>query len=173
MEPVAVVPDDVPRGDLGGGRARPGLLCGQAGGEFGDPPGQRGLVGGLREAGRVHGFQDGADDSVGDGGEFVSGGGGQAALADGAEGAVRACEADPGLPCPGYDLPAGRGRPGPQQVIDLLPALDAPTVSELHKGRGYAVEAVVPKRVINTLIPALSDAGAGGILELPIAKIVP
>jgi ATP phosphoribosyltransferase len=60
-----------------------------------------------------------------------------------------------------------------EQVIDLLPALDAPTVSELHKGRGYAVEAVVPKRVINTLIPALSDAGAGGILELPIAKIVP
>ena len=38
---------------------------------------------------------------------------------------------------------------------------------------GYAVETVVPKSIINTLIPALKDAGATGILELPITKIVP
>ena len=37
---------------------------------------------------------------------------------------------------------------------------------------GLAVETVVEKRQINTLIPALKDAGATGILELPIAKIV-
>jgi len=32
---------------------------------------------------------------------------------------------------------------------------------------------VVPKSNINVLIPALSDAGASDIIELPIAKIVP
>ena len=35
-----------------------------------------------------------------------------------------------------------------------------------------AVEAVVPKRGVNTLIPALKAAGARDILELPISKIV-
>jgi ATP phosphoribosyltransferase len=37
---------------------------------------------------------------------------------------------------------------------------------------GYAVETVVPKATINTLIPALKDAGATDIIELPLAKIV-
>jgi ATP phosphoribosyltransferase len=58
-------------------------------------------------------------------------------------------------------------------VIDLLPALRAPTVNELFGGGAYAVETVVPKADINTLIPALRDAGATGIIELPILKIVP
>jgi ATP phosphoribosyltransferase len=57
-------------------------------------------------------------------------------------------------------------------VIDLLPSMKAPTVSALHRGGGYAVETVVPKSEINTLIPALRDAGASDILELALAKIV-
>ena len=57
-------------------------------------------------------------------------------------------------------------------VIDLLPAMKSPTVNELYGGAGYAVETVVEKRQINTLIPALSDAGATDIIELPISKIV-
>jgi ATP phosphoribosyltransferase len=57
-------------------------------------------------------------------------------------------------------------------VIDLLPALKSPTVSKLFGEDGYAVETVVAKHDINTLIPALKDAGATGILEIPIAKIV-
>jgi ATP phosphoribosyltransferase len=57
-------------------------------------------------------------------------------------------------------------------VIDLLPSMKAPTVNELNAGAGYAVETVVPKAMINVLIPALSDAGATDIIELPIAKIV-
>ena len=61
----------------------------------------------------------------------------------------------------------------PAQVMDLLPSLKAPTVSQLFGEGGFAVEAVVPKVQMNTLIPALSDAGASGIIELPIAKIVP
>lgn len=58
-------------------------------------------------------------------------------------------------------------------VVALLPSLKAPTVNELHGRQGFAVETVVPKDTINTLIPALSDAGATDIIELPIAKIVP
>ena len=59
-----------------------------------------------------------------------------------------------------------------QTIIDLLPALKSPTVSKLHGEDGYAVETVVPKATINVLIPALSDAGATDIIELPISKIV-
>jgi ATP phosphoribosyltransferase len=57
-------------------------------------------------------------------------------------------------------------------VLDLLPAMKSPTVSQLAGDGGWAVETVVPKDRINTLIPALKDAGASDILELPLAKIV-
>lgn len=59
-----------------------------------------------------------------------------------------------------------------EDVIDLLPALRSPTVSKLAGSDGYALEAVVAKSEINTLIPALKEHGATGIIELPIAKIV-
>lgn len=58
-------------------------------------------------------------------------------------------------------------------VIAVLPSLKSPTVNELFGGAGYAVESVVEKSGINVLIPALSDAGATDILELPISKIIP
>jgi ATP phosphoribosyltransferase len=58
------------------------------------------------------------------------------------------------------------------EVIAVLPALKLPTVSELFGHGGYAVETVVAKGSINTLIPALKEAGATGILEIPITKIV-
>jgi ATP phosphoribosyltransferase len=58
-------------------------------------------------------------------------------------------------------------------VIELLPSMKSPTVSKLFGDGGFAVETVVPKRVINTLIPALEDQGASDIIELPISKIVP
>jgi ATP phosphoribosyltransferase len=58
------------------------------------------------------------------------------------------------------------------RVIAILPALRSPTVSKLFGAEAYALETVVPKDRINTLIPALSDAGATDIIELPISKIV-
>ncbi len=58
-------------------------------------------------------------------------------------------------------------------VIGLLPSMKSPTVSKLFgDDDAYAVEAVVPKSRINTLIPALKDAGATDIIELPLSKIV-
>jgi ATP phosphoribosyltransferase len=56
-------------------------------------------------------------------------------------------------------------------VIDLLPSLRSPTVSELSGG-GFALETVVPKSEINVLIPALKDQGATDILEVALSKIV-
>jgi ATP phosphoribosyltransferase len=61
------------------------------------------------------------------------------------------------------DLPA---------VLALLPAMASPTVTALATGGMQAVETVVAKRGVNTLIPALKAAGARDILELPISKIV-
>lgn len=58
-------------------------------------------------------------------------------------------------------------------VLRLVPAMKTPTVSELAGGAGFAIETVVAKNQINRLIPALKDAGATGILELPISKIIP
>jgi len=58
------------------------------------------------------------------------------------------------------------------KVIEILPAMKSPTVSKLFGESAYAVEAVVPKSDINTLIPALKDHGASDIIELPITKIV-
>jgi ATP phosphoribosyltransferase len=57
-------------------------------------------------------------------------------------------------------------------VLALLPAMASPTVTELAQGGMRAVETVVAKRGVNTLIPALKAAGARDILELPISKIV-
>ena len=58
------------------------------------------------------------------------------------------------------------------KVIEIVPSMKAPTVNELFGGSGFAVETVVPKSEINTLIPALKDAGASDIIELPLSKIV-
>jgi ATP phosphoribosyltransferase len=56
-------------------------------------------------------------------------------------------------------------------VLGGLPSLRSPTVSELAGG-GYAVETVVRKDEINTLIPELKEQGATDILELALSKIV-
>lgn len=57
-------------------------------------------------------------------------------------------------------------------VIAKLPSMKSPTVSKLFGDDAYAVETVVPKNVINTLIPSLKDLGASDIIELPLSKII-
>jgi ATP phosphoribosyltransferase len=57
-------------------------------------------------------------------------------------------------------------------VVASLPAMRAPTISELAEAGYFAVETVVPKSAINTLIPELKGLGAEDIVELPITKIV-
>jgi ATP phosphoribosyltransferase len=57
-------------------------------------------------------------------------------------------------------------------VTGMLPAMSSPTVTALAHSEMNAVETVVPKNGVNTLIPALKAAGARDILEVPISKIV-
>jgi ATP phosphoribosyltransferase len=57
-------------------------------------------------------------------------------------------------------------------VTAMLPAMSSPTVLPLANSGMNALETVVPKRGVNTLIPALKAAGAHDILEIPISKIV-
>jgi ATP phosphoribosyltransferase len=59
-----------------------------------------------------------------------------------------------------------------EAVLAVLPSAKSPTVSELAGGSGFAVESLVEKRQINLVIPALKEAGATDLLEIPIAKIV-
>lgn len=59
------------------------------------------------------------------------------------------------------------------RVVELLPAMRAPTVSALAQDGFYAVETIVAKNQINVLIPKLKGLGAEDIVELPVTKIVP
>lgn len=59
-----------------------------------------------------------------------------------------------------------------QAVIDLLPALTAPTVAHLHGGDWLSVETVIAEAAARDLVPRLLRAGAVGIIEYPLNKIV-
>ena len=60
-----------------------------------------------------------------------------------------------------------------EAVVAELPAMRAPTVSELAETGYFAVETIVSKATVNTLIPRLKELGAEDIVELPVSKIVP
>jgi ATP phosphoribosyltransferase len=59
-----------------------------------------------------------------------------------------------------------------ERVLDIMPAMSSPTITPLAGGEMHAVESVVEKAGVNTLIPAIKAAGARDILELPIQKII-
>jgi len=59
-----------------------------------------------------------------------------------------------------------------QEVIALLPAITAPTVANLYGTEWYAVESVIAEATVRDLIPKLLRAGAVGIIEYPLNKIV-
>lgn len=58
------------------------------------------------------------------------------------------------------------------EVVKLLPSLNAPTVSSLYESRWYAVETVVSSSVVRDLIPELLKNGAEGIIEYPLNKVI-
>jgi ATP phosphoribosyltransferase len=60
-------------------------------------------------------------------------------------------------------------------VIGCLPALKKPTISPLANGgddKWVAVETIVDQKIVKDLIPALKAAGAQGIIEYPLTKVV-
>ncbi len=58
------------------------------------------------------------------------------------------------------------------KVVEVLPALHAPTVNKLNDEQWFAVESVVEEKKVRDLIPALIAVGATGIIELPLNKII-
>ena len=59
-----------------------------------------------------------------------------------------------------------------EAVVGLLPSLNAPTVSHLYNSDWLAVESVVDTSVVRDLIPKLLKAGAEGIIEYPLNKVL-
>ncbi|MFP4086849.1 MAG: ATP phosphoribosyltransferase [Desulfobacteraceae bacterium] len=57
-------------------------------------------------------------------------------------------------------------------VIRILPSLNAPTVAHLHNSDWVSVETVVDVRVVRDLIPKLMNAGAEGIIEYALNKVI-
>ena len=57
-------------------------------------------------------------------------------------------------------------------IVKALPALHAPTVNKLHDQDWFAVESVVEEHKVRDLIPVLRKAGATGIIELALNKII-
>jgi ATP phosphoribosyltransferase len=58
-------------------------------------------------------------------------------------------------------------------ILKDLPALRNPTISSLSDKSWVALETVIEKKVSRELIPALKRAGAEGIVEFPLNKLVP
>ncbi|MBL7217655.1 MAG: ATP phosphoribosyltransferase [Desulfobacteraceae bacterium] len=59
-----------------------------------------------------------------------------------------------------------------EDVIGILPSLNAPTVAGLYNSDWVSVETVVDSRVVRDLIPKLIDAGAEGIIEYSLNKVI-
>ena len=59
-----------------------------------------------------------------------------------------------------------------EDVVSLLPSLNAPTVSPLYQSKWFSVETVVSSDKVRELIPKLLKSGAEGIIEYPLNKVV-
>ena len=59
-----------------------------------------------------------------------------------------------------------------ETVMDILPSLNAPTVAGLYNSNWVSVETVVAVETVRDLIPQLIQAGAEGIIEYPLNKVI-
>jgi ATP phosphoribosyltransferase len=59
-----------------------------------------------------------------------------------------------------------------ENIVSLLPSLNAPTVAPLYQSKWFSVETVVDSDVVRDLMPQLLKNGAEGIIEYPLNKIV-
>ena len=59
-----------------------------------------------------------------------------------------------------------------EDVIGMLPSLNAPTVAPLYQTKWFSVEIVVSSNVVRDLIPDLLKHGAEGIIEYPLNKVI-
>ena len=59
-----------------------------------------------------------------------------------------------------------------EEIIAILPSLNAPTVASLYQSDWFSVEVVVSEETVRELIPKLMMHGAEGIIEYPLNKVI-
>jgi ATP phosphoribosyltransferase len=59
-----------------------------------------------------------------------------------------------------------------KSVIEILPSITGPTISNLFQSDWFAVEVMVSEKVVRELIPKLLKRGAVGIIEYPLNKVI-
>jgi ATP phosphoribosyltransferase len=59
------------------------------------------------------------------------------------------------------------------RVLKVLPALQNPTISSLSEAGWFSLEVIVDEKTVRELIPVLKKAGASGIVEYPLNKVIP
>jgi len=57
-------------------------------------------------------------------------------------------------------------------IVALLPSLNAPTIASLYQSDWFSIETVVHTEIVRDLIPQLLKEGAEGIIEYPLNKVV-
>jgi ATP phosphoribosyltransferase len=58
------------------------------------------------------------------------------------------------------------------RVVAILPCLKAPTISKLHGQDWVAIETIIDETVVREIIPKLQEAGAEGIIEYTLNKVI-
>ena len=59
-----------------------------------------------------------------------------------------------------------------KDIVALLPALKRPTISPLADDGWVALETILKEKEVRTMIPLLKRAGASGIIEYPLNKVI-
>jgi len=59
-----------------------------------------------------------------------------------------------------------------QNLVQLIPALRKPTISELADNEWIALETIIDENIVRKIIPQLKRAGAEGIIEYPLNKVI-
>ena len=59
-----------------------------------------------------------------------------------------------------------------KSVIEILPSITAPTVSNLFQNDWFSVETIISEKIVRELIPKLQKRGAVGIIEYPLNKVI-
>ena len=59
-----------------------------------------------------------------------------------------------------------------KSVIEILPSITAPTISNLFQSDWFSVETIISEKIVRELIPKLQKRGAVGIIEYPLNKVI-
>ena len=59
-----------------------------------------------------------------------------------------------------------------EQILTVLDSLKTPTVSQLSDPEWIALEVIIDEKLVRDLIPQLKRAGAQGIVEYPLNKVI-